>query len=46
MTQTIGIVICSQPTSVTQNFVDFILSKEAKQKLELAGYIVLYSSYK
>ncbi|NER02787.1 MAG: hypothetical protein F6K17_09220 [Okeania sp. SIO3C4] len=41
MIQTIGIVISSQPTSVTQKFVDFILSKEAKQKLELEGYIVL-----
>ncbi|NET46862.1 substrate-binding domain-containing protein [Okeania sp. SIO2B3] len=41
MTQTIGIVISSQPNSVTQKFVDFIFTQEAKQKLELAGYIVL-----
>ncbi|NET25391.1 PstS family phosphate ABC transporter substrate-binding protein [Okeania sp. SIO1I7] len=41
MTQTIGIVISSQPTSVTQKFIDFILSKEAKQKLELAGFVTV-----
>lgn len=44
MTQTIGIVFSPQPTSATQKFIDFVLSPEAKQKLELAGYTVLFCS--
>ncbi|MEM1171300.1 MAG: substrate-binding domain-containing protein [Cyanobacteria bacterium P01_H01_bin.35] len=41
MSQTIGIVFSPQPTSGTQEFIDFILTQEAKEKLELVNYIVV-----
>ncbi|MGB3507868.1 MAG: substrate-binding domain-containing protein [Microcoleaceae cyanobacterium] len=44
MTQTIGIVFSPEFTSATQEFIDFVLSEEAKEKLELAGYTVLFYS--
>jgi len=41
LTQTIGIVFLPQTESSTQDFINFILSEKAEQKLEEAGYIVL-----
>ncbi|MGD1808803.1 substrate-binding domain-containing protein [Dapis sp. BLCC M126] len=41
MSQTIGIVFSSEPTSETQEFIDFVLTQEAQGKLELANYIVV-----
>ncbi len=41
ISQTIGLVFSPQPTSGTQEFIDFLLTQEAKEKLELANYIVL-----
>ncbi|WP_293141650.1 substrate-binding domain-containing protein [Okeania sp. SIO3I5] len=40
ISQTIGIVFSAESTSVTEEFIDFIVSQEAKEKLELANYIV------
>ena len=40
ISQTIGIVFSPESTSETQEFIDFIVSQEAKEKLELANYIV------
>ncbi|MGD1704067.1 substrate-binding domain-containing protein [Dapis sp. BLCC M229] len=41
MSQTIGIIFSPQATSGTQEFIDFVVSREAKEKLELANYIVV-----
>ncbi|MGD1712527.1 substrate-binding domain-containing protein [Hydrocoleum sp. CS-953] len=41
MSQTIGIIFSPEPTSGTQEFIDFVVSQEAKEKLELANYIVV-----
>ncbi|MEB3340060.1 substrate-binding domain-containing protein [Okeania sp.] len=40
MTQTIGIVFSPQPTSGTQEFIDFLLSQKGKEALESTDYIV------
>jgi len=40
ISQTIGIIFDPGSTSGTQEFIDFVVSQEAKEKLELANYIV------
>ena len=41
LNQTIGIVFLTQTTGPSQDFINFIQTEKAKEKLEQAGYIVL-----